>query len=305
VLDAIESSRIKHVKFLPSSHRTSLYFSSKLTAEEMVTYERFLLGYDLPDGLLNEQLRNAVSSRIRYQLPRESNSWMRQHMAQQQKTVWHTDPLDVQKKYDDESKGHYTFATQSDGVSSFKYQSELRNFATQHPNNSTSSYLDVFATELTLKDQRIYLSEFSIIKSEAMQPTLMKARLLELSYRNWNKKTDADEKEVYASLGIGTSYEVSKVRVGIIPNLTVAYSDDGAGRANARLGYRAISEFRAESYAIRYSIDHWRNTPFNFSREMNLQLRVHLNSKMNLGFELNRISEIHKTHQRLLLTYSL
>jgi hypothetical protein len=305
VLDAIESSRIKHVKFLPSSHRTSLYFSSKLTAEQMVTYERFLLGYDLPDGLLNEQLRNAVSSRIRYQLPRESNSWMRQHMAQQQKTVWHTDPLDVQKKYDDESKGHYTFATQSDGVSSFKYQSELRNFATQHPNNSTSSYLDVFATELTLKDQRLYLSEFSIIKSEAMQPTLMKARLLELSYRNWNKKTDADEKEVYASLGIGTSYEVSKVRVGIIPNLTVAYSDDGAGRANARLGYRAISEFRAESYAVRYSIDHWRNTPFNFSREMNLQLRVHLNSKMNLGFELNRIPEIHKTHQRLLLTYSL
>lgn len=305
VLDAIESSRIKNVKFLPSSHRTSLFYSSKLTAEETVAYKRFLLGYDLPAGLLSEQLLDAVSSRIRYQLPREKNAWMRQHMAQQQKTVWHTDTLEFHKNYDDESKGHYTFATQSDGVAIFKYQSELRNFATQHPTNKTSSYLDVFATELTLKNQRLNLSEFSVIKSEAIQPSLMKARLFELSYRNWNKKTDAGEKEIYVSLGMGSSYEVLKVRLGIIPNLTLAYTDSDVGRINARIGYRAISEFRTEGYAVRYSIDQWNNTPFSFSKEMNLQLRIHLNSQVNLGFEINRIPELHKTHQRLLLTYSL
>lgn len=305
VLDAIDSSRIKHVKFLPSSHRVASYYSSKLEAYEKGMLERFLLGHDLPSGMLSDQLRDAVSSRIRYQLPREDNGWMRQHMARQQKSVWHSDLLDASQKYDDESRGQYTFATQGDGVSSLKYQSELRNFVTQHPTNSTSSYLDVFAAELTLKDHQLNLSELSVIKSEAMQPSLMKARLLELSYRNWNKKTDTDDKEVYASLGLGTSYEVSKVRLGIIPNLTIAYTNSDTGRVQARMGYRAISEFRSESYAVRYSIDHWNNTPFNFSREMNLLFRVHLNSRMNLGLELNRISELNKLHQRLLLTYSL
>jgi hypothetical protein len=262
VLDAIDKSRIKQVQFVPSSHRTALHYNSKLTVEEKVVFERFLLGHDLPANLLNESLRDAVSSRIRYQLPREDNAWMRQHMAQQQKAVWHVDPLEIHRKYDDDSKGHYTFA-QGDGVSSLKYQRELRNFSTQHDNNLTSSYLDVFATELTLKDKRLNLSEFSVIKSEAMQPSLMKARLLELSYRNWDKKTDAGEKEAYASLGLGTSYEVSNIRFGFIPDLTLAYTNSDESRINARLGYRAISEFRAESYAVRYSIDQWQNTPFN------------------------------------------
>ena len=304
ILDAIDASRIKQVQFVPSSHRTNLYYISKLKADEKAVFERFLLGHDLPANLLDESLRDAVSSRIRYQLPREDNAWMRQHMAQQQKAVWHVDPLDVQRKYDDESKGHYTVA-QGDSVFSLKYQKELRNFSTQHDNNLTSSYLDVFATELTLKDQRLNLSEFSVIKSEAMQPSLMKARLLELSYRNWDKKTDAGEKEMYVSLGLGTSYEVSSIRFGLIPNLTLAYTNSGESRTSARLGYRAITEFRAESYAVRYSIDQWQNTPFNFSREMNLQFRVHLNSRINLGFEFNRIPELHKAHQRLFLTYSL
>lgn len=304
VLDAIDTSRIKQVQFVPSSHRTNLHYISKLTAEEKAVFDRFLLGYDLPANLLNESLRDAVSSRIRYQLPREDKAWMRQHMAQQQKAVWHVDPLDVRRKHDDESKGHYTFA-QGDGITSLKYQRELRNFSTQHDNNLTSSYLDVFATELILKDQRLNLSEFTVIKSEAMQPSLMKARLLELSYRDWGKKTDAGEKEVYASLGLGTSYEVSSIRFGFIPNLTLAYTNSDESRTNARLGYRAISELRAASYAVRYSIDQWQNTPFNFSRETNLQFRVHLNSRINLGFEFNRIPELHRAHQRLFLTYSL
>ncbi len=304
VLDAIDTSRIKQVQFVPSSHRANLYYISKLTAEEKLVFERFLLGHDLPVNSLNESLRDAISSRIRYQLPREDSAWIRQHMAQQQKAVWHVDPLEIQRKYDDESKGHYIFA-QGHGVSSLKYERELRNFSTQHGNNLTSSYLDVFATELTLKDQRLNLSEFSVIKSEAMQPSLMKARLLELSYRNWNKKTEKGEKEVYASLGLGTSYEISSFRFGFIPNLTLAFTNSDANQMNARLGYRAISEFRAERYAVRYSMDEWLNTPFNFSREMNLQFRVHLNSRINLGFEINRIPELHKAHQRLLLTYSL
>ncbi len=305
VLHALPTHRIKHVKFVPSSYRTASLYSSKLTAEDAIFFKRFLMGHDLPASSQSEQLRDAISSQIRYQLPREDRLWMRQHMAQQQKSVWHHEAKDFENKYDDESKGHYIFAIQGDGAASLKYQKELRSFPTQHEKDSTSSYLDVFSTELTLKDHRVNLSEFSVIKSEAMQPSFMKARLLELSYRNWDKKTDAGEKEVYASLGLGTSYEISKLRFGFIPNLTLAYTNSDVNGANARVGYRAISELRSESYAVRYSIDQWQNTPFSFSREMNFQFRVHLNSRMNLGFELNRIPEIDKKSQRLFLTYSL
>jgi Domain of unknown function (DUF4105) len=305
VINSLDPSRIIQVKLAPSSRHTAIYYRGKLTADEELIFNRFLLGYDVAQEVMSNSLKAAVSSQIRYQLPREDEAWLRQHMAQQQKNVWHVVPLDFQKKYDDESKGHYIFAIQKKRIESIRFQKELRNFSTQHADDSSSSYLDVFSTELTLKDDRLQVSEFSVIKSEAIQPSMKKARLLELSYRNWDRKTDAGEKELYASLGVGAAYEVPYVRFGFIPNLTLAYTNQEKNQTNARLGYRAISELRISVYGIRFSIDQWQSSPFSFSKDLNLQLRMELNSKSNLGFELNRIPEINKVNQRLLLTYSL
>lgn len=305
VIDSLDQSRIAQVKLVPSSRRVAMHYQNELTDDEVLVFKKFLLGHDVPQEAMTHTLQAAVSSQIRYQLPREEKAWMRQHLAQQQKTVWHAEPSNLKNKYDDESMGHYTFGVGDRQLASIRFQKELRNFVTQQANDSSSSYLDVFATELTMKNDRLQLSEFSVIKSEAIQPFMLKARLLELSYRNWDRKTDGGEKELYASLGVGAAYEVSRVRFGLLPNLTLAYTNKDENRMNARLGYRFISEARVSSYAIRFSIDQWQNSPFSFSKEQSLQVRMALNPRANLGIEINRIPEINKTSQRLLLTYSL
>lgn len=305
LMKSVDDQRIRRTSFIPSSHLVLAHYSSQLPSDQLQALGRFVRGDDAVLVQNEPTLNQAISAYIRYQLPREPEAWRRQHLADAQKSVWHPVPDDMSSVPGADSRGHYEFSIYSGGALGLKFQPELRNFFNIHTQDQAGAYLELMSTEVVEQQGRLELNQFTLFKSESIHPESYKSRLLEIAYRYWGLKTNRSEREAYLTWGLGGAVNVKGLSFAVTPNLTLAATNEIQNRTNLRFGYRALTELHNARFSLRFQTDHWVNSPFEFSRQNLVQMRIKLTKQTNLGLEFGGIPQLDRSFHRLLITHSL
>jgi len=104
---------------------------------------------------------------------------------------------------------------------------------------------------------------------------------------------------------MGAAFSIKDVSVALTPTITLGTSNVESQSVNIRAGYRALSEWHGEVWGVRVQTVRRVNSPFQFTREDSMQLRMRVTKQANLGIEFGRIPQLERSFQRFLISYAL
>lgn len=279
---AIDGRRLE-VIFTPSSRELYLNHKSRLSSADRERFELFLKGY-LP-MFEGDALRNVVAAFLRYRIPREKETWRRQHYAHAQKQVYLTDQgVGEPTAYDEGMNGHFEVITGSRKLA-LGYRPQQENFFSQPADSSSYAYLDFLSTEITVDAKSIWLSSLNFLASKSMNLELGSARLLEFGYRDWREISIKAQKEVFATFGFGLSAGRERQFASIVPVVGVAVGSIEKKEAEIRLGVEITGEIRGSLGSLGLDIRQWLGTHLTPEKQYKLKVKHPFSRGLNIGYE--------------------